>query len=148
MSTASLPRAAARLAASASTVVVTGMLLSGISSTVVTPPAAAAAVPVAKPSHSVRPGSLRCTCESTSPGISTRSSASTNEAVLSNRVMLEMRPSVTCTVAGSNREPVNTRRAAITCSAAGGAASMTPTLGRMGVRGVTSEPEGMERSPW
>ena len=35
---------------------------------VVTPPAAAARVAVEKPSHSVRPGSLMCTCESTSPG--------------------------------------------------------------------------------
>ena len=32
---------------------------------------AAARVPVQKPSHSVRPGSLRCTCASTSPGSST-----------------------------------------------------------------------------
>ena len=37
----------------------------------VTPPAAAARVAVAKPSHSVRPGSLTCTWVSTSPGSST-----------------------------------------------------------------------------
>ena len=52
------------------------MLLSGMSTMVVTPPAAAARVAVAKPSHSVRPGSLTCTWVSTSPGISTSSSAS------------------------------------------------------------------------
>ena len=42
---------------------------------VVTPPAAAARVADAKPSHSVRPGSLTCTWVSTSPGSSTSSSA-------------------------------------------------------------------------
>jgi hypothetical protein len=36
--------------------------LSGMSTTVVMPPDAAARVPVQKPSQSVRPGSLRCTC--------------------------------------------------------------------------------------
>ena len=51
-----------------SSVVVGGMLLSGMSTSVVTPPAAAARVAVAKPSHSVRPGSLMWTCVSTSPG--------------------------------------------------------------------------------
>ena len=45
----------------ASAVVVTGELLSGMSTSVVIPPAAAARVAVAKPSHSVRPGSLMCT---------------------------------------------------------------------------------------
>jgi hypothetical protein len=45
-----------------STVVVGGIELSGMSTTVVTPPDAAARVPVQKPSQSVRPGSLRCTC--------------------------------------------------------------------------------------
>ena len=51
------------------------MLLSGMSTMVVTPPAAAARVAVAKPSHSVRPGSLTCTWVSTRPGSSTSSSA-------------------------------------------------------------------------
>ena len=46
-----------------------------MSTIVVTPPAAAARVAVAKPSHSVRPGSLTCTWLSTSPGSSTSSSA-------------------------------------------------------------------------
>src|SRR6266403_4952112 len=54
--------AALRLAARFSTVVVGGIELSGMSTTVVMPPDAAARVPVQKPSHSVRPGSLRCTC--------------------------------------------------------------------------------------
>ena len=53
---------------SAATVVVGGMLLSGMSTIVVTPPAAAARVALAKPSHSVRPGSLTCTWVSTRPG--------------------------------------------------------------------------------
>ena len=48
-----------------------GMLLSGMSTIVVTPPAAAARVALAKPSHSVRPGSLTCTWVSTRPGSST-----------------------------------------------------------------------------
>ncbi len=73
-----LPSAAARFSASAATVVVGGMLLSGMSTIVVTPPAAAARVAVANPSHSVRPGSLTCTWVSTSPGITTRSPASTS----------------------------------------------------------------------
>jgi hypothetical protein len=50
------------------------MLFSGKPMMVVTPPpAAAAAVAVAKPSHSVRPGSLTCTWVSTRPGGSTSS---------------------------------------------------------------------------
>ena len=64
-----LPVAAAFLIARDSTFTVGGMLLSGISITVVIPPAAAALVADSKPSHSVRPGSLICTCESTRPGI-------------------------------------------------------------------------------
>ena len=51
------------------------MLLSGMSITVVTPPAAAASVAVAKPSQMVRPGSFMWTWESTTPAISTESSA-------------------------------------------------------------------------
>ena len=46
-----------------------------MSTIVVTPPAAAARVAVSKPSHSVRPGSLTCTCVSTRPGETTRSPA-------------------------------------------------------------------------
>ena len=62
--------------AAPATSVVGGMQLSGMSMIVVTPPAAAARVAVAKPSHSVRPGSLTCTWVSTRPGSSTSSSAS------------------------------------------------------------------------
>ena len=46
-----------------------------MSTIVVTPPATAARVAEAKPSHSVRPGSLTCTWLSTRPGSSTSSSA-------------------------------------------------------------------------
>ena len=44
-----------------------------MSTIVVTPPAAAACVAVSNPSHSVRPGSFTCTCESTTPGMSVSS---------------------------------------------------------------------------
>ena len=74
-STRTWPSATARFSSSAATVVVGGTQLSGMSTIVVTPPAAAARVAVAKPSHSVRPGSLTCTWVSTSPGSSTSSSA-------------------------------------------------------------------------
>ena len=60
---------------SAATVVVGGIEFSGMSTSVVTPPAAAARVAVAKPSHSVRPGSLTWTWVSTRPGSSTSSSS-------------------------------------------------------------------------
>ena len=56
--------------------VVAGTELRGISTSVVTPPAAAARVAVRKPSQSVRPGSLMCTCVSTKPGSTGRSPAS------------------------------------------------------------------------
>ena len=79
-STAHLPRAACRLAKSASRVVVAGIEFSGISTSVVAPPAAAARVAVTKPSHSVRPGSFRCTWVSTTPGKIARSSTSTRRA--------------------------------------------------------------------
>ena len=49
-----------------------GVEFSGMSTAQVTPPTASAAVPVAMPSHSVRPGSLRCTCGSTPPGSTCR----------------------------------------------------------------------------
>ena len=61
------------------------MLLSGMSMIVVTPPAAAARVAVAKPSHSVRPGSLTCTWLSTRPGSSTSSSARSMVSAPSSR---------------------------------------------------------------
>ena len=55
------PWATLRLIVRFSTVVVGGIEFSGISTTVVTPPDRAALVPVQKPSHSVRPGSFKCT---------------------------------------------------------------------------------------
>jgi hypothetical protein len=80
------PSAALRLTSSAATSTVGGMLLSGMSTMVVTPPDAAALVAVSNPSHSVRPGSLTCTCESTRPGSSTSSvSSSTTAAARSPR---------------------------------------------------------------
>ena len=79
-STCTRPRAAARFASSAATVVVAGTLLSGMSTIAVTPPAAAARVAVSKPSQSVRPGSLTCTCVSTRPGDTTRSPKSISSA--------------------------------------------------------------------
>src|SRR6185503_7304106 len=66
-------RASSNFVLKPASVVVGGIELSGISTSVVTPPAAAASVALRKPSHSVRPGALMCTCVSTSPGITTES---------------------------------------------------------------------------
>ncbi len=103
-STRACGAAAARLSSSASTVVVGGMLLSGMSTMVVTPPAAAARVPVVNPSHSVRPGSFTCTCESTMPGTSTWPGGNVTTVCAgtssSNSVMAATSPSRTSTVAG------------------------------------------------
>ncbi len=60
--------AAARFASKLGPSIVGGCAFSGMSKTVVVPPAAAAREPVAKPSHSVRPGSLKWTCASITPG--------------------------------------------------------------------------------
>ena len=60
--------AASRLSSRAATLVVSGRQFSGMSTRVVKPPAAAARVAVAKPSHSVRPGSLMWVWASTRPG--------------------------------------------------------------------------------
>ena len=73
--------AALRFTSSAATSTVGGRLFNGMSMMVVTPPAAAALVALAKPSHSVRPGSLTCTWVSTRPGSSTSSSASRNSCL-------------------------------------------------------------------
>ena len=54
---------------------ITGFVLA-IGQTVVTPPRAAAAVPVAIVSLYSSPGSRKCTCISTRPGITSRPSAS------------------------------------------------------------------------
>ena len=77
-STLSFPSAAARFSDKARTLTVGGIELSGMSTIVVVPPAAAAFVAVLNPSHSDLPGSLTWTCESTSPGITTRSPKSTS----------------------------------------------------------------------
>ncbi len=53
-----------------------------MSTIAVTPPTAAAAVADAKPSQSVRPGSLTWTCVSTTPGMSTASSGSVSSTLL------------------------------------------------------------------
>ena len=58
----------ARLRSNSSTFTVHGVELSGMSKNSVPPPAASAPLPVAAPSHSVRPGSLKCTCTSMRPG--------------------------------------------------------------------------------
>mmetsp|Transcript_27935 Transcript_27935/g.61326 ORF Transcript_27935/g.61326 Transcript_27935/m.61326 type:complete len:248 (-) Transcript_27935:299-1042(-) len=73
MFTAALTLAIFCFSSSCVRVVVTGLLLSGMSTAVVMPPIAAAAVPLAMPSHSTRPGSLKCTWTSITPGETTRS---------------------------------------------------------------------------
>src|SRR5580700_2542811 len=112
------PPAALRLMASASGVTVAGTLSSGMSTKVVTPPAAAALVAVAKPSHSVLPGSHRCTWGSMRPGSTTTSepSSSTVRAVagLSTGWRTSMRPLRTPMAracSGSPRSPDTTRSA-------------------------------------
>ena len=69
----------------------------GMASRVVTPPRAAAAAPVASSSLCVWPGSLRCTCRSTSPGktVSPRRSASLSAAHVSFRPTRAILPSAT-----------------------------------------------------
>src|SRR5215471_3324271 len=75
-STRDLLSAAASLSRNAAASTVGGLALSGMSTTQVVPPAEAASLPVAKPSQSVRPGSLKCTCTSTQPGRTCRPCAS------------------------------------------------------------------------
>ena len=114
MSTYAAAAAAGRLSWSARTVVVGGMELSGMSTIVVTPPAAAARVAERKPSHSVRPGSLTWTWESTSPGSSTASGGS--------------RTTPSAAASGPSTGP----------AASGVAATMTPS--RMSTRAARSSP--------
>jgi hypothetical protein len=82
-------------------------------------PFAAARVAVQNPSHSARPGSLMCTCVSTSPGSMTRSpkscSASEDERSLQPRT-LAIRPSSTASVAGFIPSGVTTRVERNTCA--------------------------------
>src|SRR3954453_4761152 len=102
------------------TLVVAGTLFSGMSTIVVIPPAAAAAVAVANPSHSVRPGSLTCTCVSTSPGMITKSPASRRTANPCSRSSYaptrRMRPSRHWIVAGDTPSGRTTRVDRITNS--------------------------------
>ncbi len=77
-STAAWPVAAATLASNAAPSTVGGWALSGISTQAVAPPAASAAVPVAQPSQSARPGSLKCTWASIAPGSTCSPRASTS----------------------------------------------------------------------
>jgi hypothetical protein len=60
--------ASSRLARNAAASSTGGSELSGMSKKQVPPPAASASEPWASPSHSVRPGSLKCTWASTMPG--------------------------------------------------------------------------------
>src|SRR6185312_6706959 len=114
------PRAVGCLRRSALAVVVGGRQLSGMSTSVVTPPSAAARVALAKPSHSVRPGSLTWTWVSTTPGSRTscpgRSSTRTAPGASLNAASAAIRPSRTATVAGRMPSGVTTRRARITSS--------------------------------
>ena len=59
---------AARLRSNSARSMVHGVELSGMSKNSVPPPAASARLPVAAPSHSVRPGSLKCRCTSINAG--------------------------------------------------------------------------------
>ena len=87
---------AARLRSNSSEFVVHGVELSGISKNVVPPPAASARLPVAAPSHSVRPGSLKCRWTSMMPGrmSSPLASISSRAPPISGPTARQMRPSV------------------------------------------------------
>src|SRR5579871_1961104 len=71
---------AAHLASNARAFTVQGVELSGISKNSAPPPAASARLPVAAPSHSVRPGSLKCKCASITAGKTYRPRASISVA--------------------------------------------------------------------
>jgi hypothetical protein len=62
---------AARLRSKSAAAIVHGAELSGMSKNSAPPPAASARLPVAAPSHSVRPGSLKCTWTSMTAGSAT-----------------------------------------------------------------------------
>ena len=86
---------AARFASNAAPSTTGGREFSGMSMTVVTPPAAAARLPWYQPSQSVRPGSLKCTCASTTPGnaSSPRASISASAIAAPGSTRALMRPS-------------------------------------------------------
>src|SRR5277367_1906146 len=124
VSTQSFPAAAASFSRNAAAVVVAGMLFSGISIKVVTPPAAAARVAVENPSQSARPGSLMCTCVSTTPGITTKSPASCTvlpEGISPYAETAAITPARTCIAAARSPSGVITRFPRTIRSAAAGA---------------------------
>ncbi len=97
------PSAASTFRRNASASTVGGCAFSGMSTTHVVPPAAAAAVPLAQPSQSARPGSLKCTCASTAPG-RTRSPVASTVSVAaspSSAPVATILPSSTATSTGS-----------------------------------------------
>ncbi len=120
-STASASRAAACFTRSDATSIVGGMEFSGMSTRVVTPPSAAARVAVAKPSHSVRPGSLMCTWVSTFPGSTCRPSGTTRvpgrrgASSGSGRIAV-IRPSSMSSSAATSRSPSSISWARTVCS--------------------------------
>ncbi len=67
-STCADPVTCAAFRSNAAASIVGGCAFSGMSTAVVAPPAASAAVPGPMPSQSLRPGSFRWTCASTTPG--------------------------------------------------------------------------------
>ena len=75
-STCDFLSAIARFAMNDSASHVGGVELSGMSKKVVVPPAAHAREPVSMPSQSARPGSLKCTCASMTPGSASQPPAS------------------------------------------------------------------------
>ena len=90
-----------------------------MSTKVVVPPAAAARVAVAKPSHSVRPGSFRWTWVSTTPGSTASSPTSSSAApagTSAHGATAAMRPPATWIAAGATCPPATTRRDRITRS--------------------------------
>ena len=109
--------AAATLASNAAPSTVGGWALSGISTQAVAPPAASAAVPVAQPSQSARPGSLKCTWASIAPGstCSPRASISSRAGSPISGTISAITPSSTATSAlGHHAGRTTVHRASIT----------------------------------
>src|SRR5450432_3159984 len=105
---------AARFSSNSLGPTVHGEELSGMSKKVAPPPAASAWLPVAAPSHSARPGWLKCTWTSISPGSTVRPRASISSPLPGNsRAISTMRPSSTArsaamTPSGVTTEPPRT----------------------------------------
>src|SRR3954451_19883583 len=112
-STTADARAAATLASNAAPSIVGGWALSGISMQAVAPPAASARVPVDQPSQPVRPGSLKCTCASITPGrmwsqrasISSRAGPEANAAIAPSWIATS-RPAAWITRSYGTQEPL------------------------------------------